>query len=186
MLGPVEDVTSITYQRLRQLIDAHVRPTAASASVRLPSLCFSPLCVLSFQHDMQAGCALVESAGLSMQHRASAVHCLPPCVGLTGPPARGAAARGHAAHEPDRREDGEQDPLHAEEGRGAAGRVGQVPGARLRAAVTPAATHPRSAASAPVSWPSTGRSLVGKSGAERICEKRCIGLCAARAVVFDA
>ena len=25
MLGPVEDVTSPTYQRLRELIDAHVR-----------------------------------------------------------------------------------------------------------------------------------------------------------------
>ena len=26
MLGPVEDTSSPTYQRLRQLIDAHVRP----------------------------------------------------------------------------------------------------------------------------------------------------------------
>ena len=72
MLGPVEDVTSITYQRLRQLIDAHVRPTAASSIIRLPSLCFPSHCVMSRQHHVEAGVAPVGSAGVLSQLGCSA------------------------------------------------------------------------------------------------------------------
>ncbi len=76
MLGPVEDVTSITYQRLRQLIDAHVRLISPSLLPACQGLCFPPPCATPCQHHMRAGSAPAESAGLSPQHRASAICCL--------------------------------------------------------------------------------------------------------------
>ncbi len=82
MLGPVEDVTSITYQRLRQLIDAHVRLISPSLLSACQGLCCPPPCATPCQHHMRAGSAPAESAGLSLAasricHLLPVILCLP-------------------------------------------------------------------------------------------------------------